>query len=90
MVEEIASNITRKKPEQVADLCSMVYEALMRYDSQKIGQMCADGSIRFFIARIISNNIRKNGRYYHIFTDYERRSEQIDGAKYYGKEDPPY
>lgn len=90
MVEEIASNMTRKPAGVVGDLCSMVYEALLRYDDALLARMEEDGSIRFFVARIISNNIRKKGRFFRIFVDYGRRAVEMAPGSEYGKEEPPY
>lgn len=76
VVEEIIGNVSGFRsslPPDLQDLAQMVYEVLLNYDDRKIKEMHEYGQLRFFIARIITNQFRSsNSPYHRIYRDYNR------------------
>lgn len=89
VVEGIIGNVSGFRsslPPDLQDLAQMVYEVLLNYDSGKIEEMHECGQLRFFIARIITNQFRSSNSPYHrvyrrynsIFCD-ERNRKDMEG-----------
>lgn len=89
VVEEIIGNVSGFRsslPPDLQDLAQMVYEVLLNYDGGKIEEMHEYGQLRFFIARIITNQFRSSNSPYHrvyrrynsIFCD-ERNCKDMAG-----------
>lgn len=89
VVEEIIGNVSGYRsslPSDLQDLSQMVYEVLLNYDAGKIEEMHECGQLRFFIARIITNQFRSSHSPYHrvyrrynsIFCD-ERNCKNVEG-----------
>lgn len=76
VVEEIIGNVSGFRsslPPDLQDLSQMVYEVLLNYDGGKIEEMHEYGQLRFFIARIITNQFRSSNSPYHcIYRRYNR------------------
>lgn len=89
VVEEIVGNVSGFRsslPPDLQDLAQMVYEVLLNYDSRKIEEMHECGQLRFFIARIITNQFRSSNSPYHcVYRRYnsifcnERNCKDMEG-----------
>lgn len=89
VVEEMIGNVSGFRsslPPDLQDLSQMVYEVLLNYDGGKIEEMHECGQLRFFIARIITNQFRSsNSPYHRIYRNYnkifcdERNCKNMEG-----------
>lgn len=61
----VASIAGRPLDADLEDLCQIVYLALLEYDPAKVCELCATGEIRFFIARVVMNQLRSTKSPYH-------------------------
>lgn len=55
MVERLVANVCRRHHRAIPDLVQMVYEALLKYDGQKLMRIHDRGALNFFIVRVIGN-----------------------------------
>jgi len=63
----------------LCDLCQMVYIILLEYDEDKVRELYEKNEIRFFIYRIIRNNVEsRNSRYYYIIRKFGEMTDEID------------
>lgn len=77
-VEEIARNYNVPENE-VKDLAQHIYLILCQYDQDRIRQMCEQGQIKFFIARLVANQYYSKTSSY--FYQYKRYDSLIDRNK---------
>ena len=80
LVETMICNIVKRSTlsSDLRDLSQMVYLVLLEYDSDKVCELWHNGEIRFFIARIILNNINsKSSPFYRIIRKFSDRSEEL-------------
>ena len=60
------------------DCVQMIYEAILRYDEDKIEDLGDKGQLNFFIAGIARNMIHsKTSRYHYEIRIYDERAEQL-------------
>ena len=79
MVEQIVSNIAKKDDDTLKDLCQQIYVDLLQKEEEKIVQLYENGQLRFFIVRMVSNNIFScNSPYYALFKRYSSKASNID------------
>lgn len=65
MVEGIVHNVSKKDDDQLNDLVQDIYMSLMEKDEEKIVKLYEDNQMRFFITRMVINNIHsKNSPYW--------------------------
>ena len=84
LVEKMVCNIakTSRLDCDLRDLAQMVYLVLCEYEDEKILELWNNGEIRFFIARIIMNNLNsKSSPYYRIIRKFSDRSVDISTVK---------
>lgn len=76
VVERIICNVSGFRPPlppDLQDLAQMVYEVILTYDREKIEEMHECGQLRFFIARIVTNQFRSSNSLYHrIYRNYNK------------------
>ena len=79
-VETIIENVAKKPIGQdinLQDLSQDIYLSLMEKPAEKIQDMWDNGGLRFFITRMVINNLKsKNSRYYYNYIkDSKNRDE---------------
>lgn len=82
VVEELVRNtaLSSVMTDDLADLSQMVYVALLEYDEAKIVDLWEHGQIRFFIARIVMNQLwGKKSAYYRLFRRPRERAVSLKG-----------
>jgi len=63
------------------DLAQIVYVILLEYEPGKVAEMYREGTLRFFVARIICNQYRSSSSPFHkVFRDFRSRCSDIDAA----------
>lgn len=78
IVEGIIDNINNKDPD-LEDLKQDIYVELLLKDDQLIEQLYEDNKLRYFITKMVTNNIKsKTSPYYY---QYKKSREKLD---YYG------
>ena len=82
LVEEIISGITYSKfesKENLKDLAQDIYLQLLQMDNAKINELYFKKQLRFWVTRIITNNIHsKTSPYYYQYKKSQRQSVSID------------
>lgn len=82
IVEEIIDGITYSKfenHENLKDLAQDIYLQLLQMDNTKINELYDKGQLRFWIARILTNNIHsKTSPYYYQYKKNNRNSVSIN------------
>lgn len=82
IVEEIIGGITYSKfenHENLKDLAQDIYLQLLQMDNTKINELYFKKQLRFWITRIITNNIHsKTSPYYYQYKKAQRQSVSID------------
>lgn len=78
-VERMVINISHGAVSpDLADLSQMVYEILLCYDEGKIVSMWESGQLRFFLARVILNQLHSQRSPFHaLYREFGERSESI-------------
>lgn len=64
-VEGIVKNICKVDRRYLDDLSQMVYEVLLLYDDDVIIRMYERGELRFFVARIVTNQYYSHTSNFH-------------------------
>lgn len=81
IVEEIIDGITYSKfenNENLKDLAQDIYLQLLQMDNTKINELYFKKQLRFWITRIITNNIHsKTSPYYYQYKKAQRQSVSI-------------
>lgn len=79
VVEQMVCNIAHTRLSQnLKDLCQMVYLILLEYDEDKIVDLWESGQIRFFLARVIVNQLRSPRSPYHaVIRRFSSRTDDI-------------
>lgn len=78
VVEGIIDNINNKDPD-LEDLKQDIYVELLLKDDRLIEQLHEDNKLRYFITKMVTNNIKsKTSPYYY---QYKKSREKLD---YYG------
>lgn len=82
LIEEIISGITYSKfesKENLKDLAQDIYLQLLQMDNAKINELYFKKQLRFWVTRIITNNIHsKTSPYYYQYKKAQRQSVSID------------
>ena len=84
MVEQICSNIAKSADcdDTLKDLSQEIYLDLLSKDEEKIVKLYEDNQIRFFVVRMVANNLfSKNSPYYQVFKKNANLTVDIDNFK---------
>ena len=84
VVEQIVSNITKSADydDTLKDLSQNIYVDLLSKDEEKIVNLYETNQLRFFIVRMITNNLfSKNSPYYQVFRKNANLTVDIDNFK---------
>ena len=82
LVEQIVSNIAKTNSDVLNDLSQEIYLDLLEKDEQKIVKLYETNQIRFFVVRMILNNLfSKNSPFYQTFKKNANLTVNIDGLK---------
>lgn len=81
IVEEIIDGITYSKfenKENLKDLAQDIYLQLLQMDTKKLNDLYCKNQLRYWITRIITNNIHsKTSPYYYQYKKAQRQSVNI-------------
>ena len=82
LIEEIISGITYSKfenAENLKDLAQDIYLQLLQMDTKKLHDLYCKKQLRYWITRIITNNIHsKTSPYYYQYKKAQRQSVNIN------------
>lgn len=82
LIEEIISGITYSKfenAENLKDLAQDIYLQLLQMDTKKLNDLYCKNQLRYWITRIITNNIHsKTSPYYYQYKKAQRQSVNIN------------
>lgn len=83
MVETAIANIAKTNSDDtLKDLSQEIYLDLLSKDEEKIVNLYETNQLRFFIVRMIMNNLfSKNSPYYQVFRKNTNTTVNIDGLK---------
>ena len=82
MVETAITNIAKTNSDVLNDLSQEIYLDLLEKDEQKIVKLYETNQIRFFVVRMILNNLfSKNSPFYQTFRKNANLTVDIDGLK---------
>ena len=84
IVEQICSNIAKSADcdDTLKDLSQEIYLDLLSKDEEKIINLYETNQIRFFVVRMVTNNLfSKNSPYYQVFRKNTNATVNIDGLK---------
>ena len=84
MVEQICSNIAKSADcdDTLKDLSQEIYLDLLSKDEEKIVNLYETNQIRFFVVRMVTNNLfSKNSPYYQVFRKNTNATVNIDDLK---------
>ena len=84
MVEHICSNIAKSADcdDTLKDLSQEIYLDLLSKDEEKIVNLYETNQIRFFVVRMITNNLfSKNSPFYQTFRKNTNTTVDIDNFK---------
>lgn len=80
MVETIVSNIAKSSDDLLNDLVQEIYLDLLQKDDEKIVKLYQSNQIRYFITRIVINNIHsKNSPYWCKIKSFSHNMNEIIG-----------
>ena len=84
LVEQICSNIEKSADcdDTLKDLSQEIYLDLLSKDEEKIVNLYETNQIRFFVVRMVTNNLfSKNSPYYQVFRKNTNATVNIDDLK---------
>lgn len=82
LVETAIANIAKTNSDVLNDLSQNIYLDLLQKDEQKIVKLYESNQIRFFVVRMILNNLfSKNSPFYQIFKKNTNTTVNIDDLK---------
>lgn len=84
LVEQICSNIAKSSnyDDTLKDLSQNIYVDLLSKDEEKIINLYETNQIRFFVVRMVTNNLfSKNSPYYQVFRKNANLTVDIDSLK---------
>ena len=82
MVETAVANIAKTNSDTLKDLSQEIYLDLLSKDEEKIVNLYETNQIRFFVVRMVTNNLfSKNSPYYQVFRKNTNTTVNIDGLK---------
>lgn len=80
MVETIVSNIAKSSDDLLNDLIQEIYLDLLQKDDKKIVKLYESNQIRYFITRIVINNLHsKNSPYWCKIKSFTHKMNEIIG-----------
>ena len=80
VVEQIVSNIAKSADDLLNDLVQEIYLDLLEKDEDKIVKLYESNQIRFFITRIVINNLHsKNSPYWCKIKSFTHNMNEITG-----------
>lgn len=81
VVEEMVQHIAhRSLTPELHDLAQEVYVALLCSDEERIEDMYRRGQLRYYIARIVTNQYRSStSPFYTVYRLYGKKSRRING-----------
>ena len=80
LVEQIVSNIAKSADDLLNDLVQEIYLDLLEKDEDKIVKLYESNQIRFFITRIVINNLHsKNSPYWCKIKSFTHNMNEITG-----------
>ena len=80
IVEQIVSNIAKSSDDLLNDLSQEIYLDLLQKDEDKIVKLYESNQIRFFITRIVINNLHsKNSPYWCKIKSFTHNMNEIVG-----------
>lgn len=78
-VEGVIRNIAGEIDDTLNDLAQDIYVDLLSKDEDKIVRMYNDNQLKFFVTRMVMNNIRsKNSPYYMTYKKNKNKEDNID------------
>lgn len=78
LVERLVANVCHRRHRSLPDLVQMVYEALLKYDGQKLMRIHDRGALNFFIVRVIGNlYFSRTSPYYRQIRKFSRMSDEL-------------
>lgn len=78
LVERLVANVCHRHHRALPDLVQMVYEALLKYDGQKLLRIHRRGALNFFIVRVIENlYFSQTSPYYRQIRKFSRMSDEL-------------
>lgn len=82
LVETAIANIAKTNSDTLKDLSQEIYLDLLSKDDEKITNLYETNQLRFFIVRMIMNNLfSKNSPYYQTFKKSANLTVNIDNLK---------
>lgn len=81
VVEQMVRVICKVSATYLQDLSQMIYVYLLEYDEDKLVTLYEEGSLRFFLVRIIKNQWHSNTSPFHY--TYRRFSQQSNSLTDY-------
>ena len=82
LVETAVTNIAKTNSDTLKDLSQEIYLDLLSKDEEKIVNLYETNQIRFFVVRMVTNNLfSKNSPYYQVFRKNANLTVNIDGLK---------
>ena len=79
MVEKIIRNVAGCYNDDFQDCAQDIYLDILSKDENKIVEMYDNNQLRFFVTRMVTNNIlSKNSPYYMKYKKYTKNSINID------------
>ena len=80
VVEQIVSNIAKSSDDLLNDLVQEIYLDLLEKDEDKIVKLYESNQIRFFITRIVINNLHsKNSPFWCKIKSFTHNMNEITG-----------
>lgn len=80
MVEQIVSNIAKSADNLLQDLQQDIYIDLLSKEEQKIVNLYETGQLKFFITRMVINNIHsKNSPFWCKYKRFTQNANEITG-----------
>lgn len=80
MVETIVSNIAKSSDDLLNDLVQEIYLDLLQKDEDKIVKLYESNQMRYFITRIVINNLHsKNSPYWCKYKRFTQNMNEITG-----------
>ena len=81
-VEEIIENIAGTSDPDLSDLAQDLYLDLLKKDEARLREMNENGSLQFFLTRMVLNNLHsKNSPYYYKYKKNNMRRAPLTEAR---------
>lgn len=78
VVEQMVRVICKVSASYLKDLSQMIYVYLLEYDEEKLITLYEEGSLRFFLVRIIKNQFHSNTSPFHYtYRKFSQNSNEL-------------